>query len=212
MTISSGPVSDVAGNQNPGITTAATYDVDLSNPYNVSFVGGPAANSSHYFGSVPANLTCTADDDISGLDSCVVTGYSTAVGTHAMTATATDEAGRTATASRTYTVLAWTLNGFYSPVDMNEALNRVKAGSTVPLAKFRDLRPDRRSSRRPTRLPASRSVRCPAGPSIPRLLMTSKRTRPVRRSCATTAPAASSSRTGRFPRRQLRRQRDRATR
>ena len=54
-----------------------------------------------------------------------------------MTATATDNAGRTATATRSYTVLGWTLNGFYQPVDMSTettvVYNSVKNGSTVPL-------------------------------------------------------------------------------
>jgi hypothetical protein len=50
-----------------------------------------------------------------------------------MTATATDNAGRTATLTRSYTVLAWTLGGFFSPVDMNGVYNTVKGGSTVPL-------------------------------------------------------------------------------
>jgi hypothetical protein len=30
-------------------------------------------------------------------------------------------------------VLAWTLNGFYQPVDVGSVVNIVKAGSTVPL-------------------------------------------------------------------------------
>jgi hypothetical protein len=54
-----------------------------------------------------------------------------------MTATAKDNAGRTATAMRTYTVKAWTFKGFYQPVDMSTATttvwNTVKGGSTVPL-------------------------------------------------------------------------------
>jgi len=33
----------------------------------------------------------------------------------------------------TVTVLAWTLKGFYQPVDMNDVYNTVKNGSTVPL-------------------------------------------------------------------------------
>jgi hypothetical protein len=52
-----------------------------------------------------------------------------------MTATATDNADRTATATRTYTVAAASAKGFYSPIDMNNAVNTVKGGSTVP-AKF----------------------------------------------------------------------------
>ncbi len=129
--VNSGSVADAAGNSNAGIDSAA-FKIDLSNPTNIAFVGGPAADSSHYFGTVPAAPSCTAQDAVSGLKDCVVSGYSTAVGTHTLTATATDNAGRTATATRSYTVLAWTLNGFYQPVDMN-VVNTVKGGSTVPL-------------------------------------------------------------------------------
>ena len=50
-----------------------------------------------------------------------------------MTATADDVAGNETTATRSYTVLAWTLTGFYQPVDMNNVVNTVKGGSTVPL-------------------------------------------------------------------------------
>ncbi len=53
-----------------------------------------------------------------------------------MTATAFDVAGNSRSESRNYTVLAWTLTGFFQPVDMNGYLNTVKSGSTVPL-KFR---------------------------------------------------------------------------
>jgi hypothetical protein len=132
VTISSGSVSDNAGNSNHGIDSNE-FKIDLSNPTNVQFSGGPAAGSSPFFGSVPAAPTCTADDAVSGLKDCVVTGYSTEVGSHTMTATATDNAGRTATATRQYTVKAWTTQGFYQPVDMNGVYNTVKGGSTVPL-------------------------------------------------------------------------------
>jgi hypothetical protein len=133
LTVASGPVSDNAGNSAASVTSTATYNVDLSDPTNVAFQGGPAAGSSHDFGSVPAAPTCTADDAVSGLKSCVVTGYGTGVGSHTMTATATDKAGRTATATRTYTVAAATAKGFYQPVDMGNVTNTVKGGSTVPL-------------------------------------------------------------------------------
>ncbi len=129
--IASGAVSDAAGNSAASIDSAA-FKIDLSDPYNVAFVGGPAAGSSYVFGNVPAAPTCDADDAISGLANCIVTGHSSAVGSHTMTATATDNAGRTATATRQYTVLAWSISGFYRPVDM-EVLNSAKAGSTIPL-------------------------------------------------------------------------------
>jgi hypothetical protein len=100
----------------------------------VSLVGGPANDGSYYFGSVPAAPTCSASDALSGLDgSCSVSGYSGAVGSHTVTASATDKAGNFASASVTYTVLKWTLNGFYQPVDMGGIFNTVKGGSTVPL-------------------------------------------------------------------------------
>jgi hypothetical protein len=132
VTIPSGPVSDRAGNTNPGIDSAA-FAIDLSDPTGVAFSGGPADGGSYVFGSVPAAPTCSATDAISGLAGCAVTGYSTAVGSHTMTATATDHAGRTASIVRRYTVLAWTLRGFTAPVDMGGVWNSVKNGATVPL-------------------------------------------------------------------------------
>ncbi|WP_406104282.1 OmpL47-type beta-barrel domain-containing protein [Micromonospora globbae] len=86
-----------------------------------------------HFGSVPPTPTCTASDTTSGPAGCVVSGYRTTVGTHTVTATATDVAGNTATATQTYTVLPWTAKGFHQPVEMDGVRNQVRAGSTVPL-------------------------------------------------------------------------------
>jgi hypothetical protein len=106
---------------------------DATNP-NVSLNGGPADGQSYFFGDTPAAPTCDASDDLSGLDgACSVSGYSSAVGTHTVTATATDNAGNENTASSTYTVKPYTLNGFYQPIDMNDTVNTVKNGSTVPV-------------------------------------------------------------------------------
>jgi parallel beta-helix repeat protein len=100
----------------------------------VSLVGGPANGGSYYFGSVPAAPTCSALDALSGLDgSCTVSDYSALVGPQTVIATANDNAGNQNSASAAYTVLAWTLNGFYQPVDMGGVWNTVKNGSTVPL-------------------------------------------------------------------------------
>lgn len=63
-----------------------------------------------------------------------MTGYSAAVGTHALRAKATDVAGNTTSQERAYTVDPWTVNGFESPVDMNGVVNTVKGASTVPMA------------------------------------------------------------------------------
>jgi len=125
-----GDAADKAGNT--ASTTVNGINIDKTAP-TVALVGGPAAGSSHYFGSVPAAPTCTGSDALSGLASCIVTGYSTVVGSHTVTATATDKAGNTNTATASYTVKAWTFGGFYQPVDMGNVYNTVKAGSTVPL-------------------------------------------------------------------------------
>jgi hypothetical protein len=89
------------------------------------------------FGSVPSAPTCSANDS----SACAVSGYSNLVGSHTLTGTATDVAGNIGTAQLSYQVKAWTLNGFYQPVDMDvvtttgttTALNTVKNGSTVPM-------------------------------------------------------------------------------
>jgi hypothetical protein len=126
-----GTCADNAGN------TAAASDfgpikIDKSAPTNVAFVGGPDAGGSYDPDSVPDAPTCTANGDISGLASCLVTGYSANAGNHTMTATATDNATNVATANRSYSVLGWDLRGFYQPVDMT-ITNTAKAGQTVPL-------------------------------------------------------------------------------
>jgi hypothetical protein len=131
-----GNAVDNAGNSASASVTG--INIDKTAP-NVSLVGGPADGGSYVFGSVPAAPTCSASDALSGLDgTCNVSGYGTTVGTHTVTASATDKAGNTNTATASYTVLAWTLKGFYAPVDMldangNEIINTVKAGQTVPL-------------------------------------------------------------------------------
>jgi hypothetical protein len=128
----SGTCTDKAGNVS-ATATASGINIDKTAP-DVSLVGGPQEGQSYYFGSVPAAPTCSASDTLSGLDgSCTVSGYGTVVGTHTVTASASDLAGNSASATATYTVLAWTLNGFYAPVDMNGVWNTIKGGSTVPL-------------------------------------------------------------------------------
>lgn len=101
----------------------------------VSLVDGPADEATYYFGAVPDAPSCSATDGMSGISgNCSVSGYSSAVGGHTVTVSATDEAGNTASDSHAYTVLPWTMTGFYRPVDMSPSIvNTVKGGSTVPL-------------------------------------------------------------------------------
>jgi hypothetical protein len=134
VTVGSPAFTDWAGNTTAANNeTSAAYKIDLTDPYGITWSGGPAAGGTYYFGFVPSAPTCTASDALSGLASCVVSGWDDSVGGHTMTATATDNADRTATATRSYSVNAWTLHGFYQPVDMNGVWNTVKNGSTVPL-------------------------------------------------------------------------------
>ena len=54
-------------------------------------------------------------------------------GNHVIALQVTDEEGSSDTDTVTVVVLAWTIKGFYQPVDMNGVYNTVKGGSTVPL-------------------------------------------------------------------------------
>jgi hypothetical protein len=68
----------------------------------------------------PPRILGVDDETLAGLNLGVTTH--TAVGTYNDTSdTVTD------------IIAAWTLSGFYQPVDMNGVYNRVKGGSTVPL-------------------------------------------------------------------------------
>jgi len=117
-----------------GGTTSSSVTIkrDATDPavqWNADITDG----ASYQFGAVPPAPTCTALDVTSGPANCTVSGYATTVGIHTLSATATDNAGNVATESRTYTVGAFTLLGFYAPVDMGGVLNAIKGGSTVPL-------------------------------------------------------------------------------
>jgi hypothetical protein len=125
-----GTAVDEAGNS--ATDGVSDIDVDLTPP-TLSWSNGPQDGESYYFGFVPAAPTCTASDSLSGPDFCTVNGYGNTVGSHTMTATAYDVAGNSHEEERSYTVLAWTLYGFYRPVDMGGVVNVVKGGSTVPL-------------------------------------------------------------------------------
>ncbi|MBY5164014.1 PxKF domain-containing protein [Salsipaludibacter albus] len=121
--------------------TVDDIDIDLTAP-EVVLVGGPQDGATYFPHEVPAAPTCTASDALSGLDGpCTVDdGWSDQVGTHTIVATATDLAGNVGTATATYEVVGYTLEGFLRPVDP-DTLNTVKGGRTVPL-KFRVLAGD----------------------------------------------------------------------
>jgi len=122
--------TDASGNVG---STSFQVTVTDTTPPAITWVGGPEDGASYVFGSVPAAGTCTAYDLVEGSVPCAVTGYATTVGTHTLTATAEDSRHNKAEETRSYTVEAWTLHGFFKPVDMNGVWNSVKGGSTVPL-------------------------------------------------------------------------------
>ncbi|MDX6503869.1 MAG: large repetitive protein, partial [Gaiellaceae bacterium] len=78
--------------------------VDLSDPAAPTFVG--IAAKTYVVNDLPLQgaISCTSTDAISGLQSCVVSGYGNAPGSHTLTATATDNAGRTSTITLKYVV------------------------------------------------------------------------------------------------------------
>ena len=129
-----------------------------------TFTGG-LAGYFYAWGETPAAPTCTSSDATSGLASCVVNGDGASVGLHTYTATATDQAGNTSTATRRYVVAPWITKGFTSPIDMRKT-NTVKGGSTVP-AKF-EVFAGRKEITDPAKVTmSSRAVACSTGRPSP---------------------------------------------
>lgn len=123
--------SDAHKNQSSGDFSVTVKD---TTPPAVAFAGNIADKDSYYFGQVPAAPACSATDVVSGIVECKVSGYSTSVGMHTLTATAKDQAGNTGISTWTYTVQPWTLKGFYNPIVMtNNTLNTAKGGATIPM-------------------------------------------------------------------------------
>jgi len=89
-------------------TQSAAIKHDASPPSAPSFTG--IAAQSYTPATLPAvgAVGCAASDPTSGVASCTVAGYGAALGSHALTATATNGAGLTSTATLAYTVAAST--------------------------------------------------------------------------------------------------------
>jgi hypothetical protein len=119
-----------------GETTSDSFSVTVvdTTPPAVTLAGGPVNGGSYYFGTPLDAPSCTATDVVDGEVGCDLTGYSSMVGQHTVTGSATDRSGNTETAvGPAYSVLPWTLNGFFRPVDVSAGLAVAKGGSTVPL-------------------------------------------------------------------------------
>jgi hypothetical protein len=162
-----GTATDWAGNTATDVVTGISIDKTAPT---VGFSGGPG--SSYYFGDDPAAPTCVGSDALSGLASCAITGGGTSLGAHSYTATATDKAGNTATATLNYEVLKWSLSGFYSPVDMGGVWNTVKGGSTVPL-KFEAFAGSELTSTTAVKSFTQKQVTCLSGVAIDEVEITS---------------------------------------
>jgi hypothetical protein len=119
-----------------GETASDSFSVTVvdTTPPAVTLAGGPVNGGSYYFGTPLDAPSCTATDVVDGAVGCDLTGYSSMVGEHTVTGSATDRSGNTATEfGASYSVLPWTLNGFFRPVDISAGLTVAKSGSTVPL-------------------------------------------------------------------------------
>jgi len=154
-------VHDAAGHTSaPG---SVSVKKDATDP-TISWLTGPADGATYDFGDPIPAATCSATDATSGVTpaGCTVTGGGSTVGAHSLTAAAADNAGNTAGSQRSYTVNAWTLDGFYRPVDLGGVLNTVKAGSTVPL-KFNVLKGTTRLTADIGAVFSARKVSCESG-------------------------------------------------
>ncbi|HEU5215875.1 MAG TPA: hypothetical protein VFU30_10065 [Gaiellaceae bacterium] len=92
----------VQARDSDGDTATGAFLIDRVKPATPQFTG--IQGGTIPVNNLPSSVGCTSHDDLSGLQSCVVTGFSTAFGTHTLTATATDNAGNVQTASLTYIV------------------------------------------------------------------------------------------------------------
>lgn len=79
VTIFSGPVSDVAGNTNPGIDSQPVK-IDLTAPYDVTGAPNRAPDHNGWYNS-PVEIVFTGSDDVSGIDRCTTVPYSGPDGT-----------------------------------------------------------------------------------------------------------------------------------
>ncbi len=137
ITDTTGTVFNGSCTNNAGLptnATALTVKRDATKPA-VSLTGGPSDGGSYYFGSVPAAPTCDASDATSGSGSatCSVSGFSTAVESHTVTATAKDNAGNENSASASYDRPCLDARWVLPAGRHGRRVNTVKSGSTVPL-------------------------------------------------------------------------------
>jgi hypothetical protein len=121
---------DNAGNS--ATSTVSNINIDKTAP--VVIVTGVSNGATYTLGSVPA-AGCNTSDALSGVaTSATLSSSGGPVGSVTATCSgAVDKAGNTGgIASVTYTV-NYNFTGFFQPVDNQPTLNRVKAGSAIPV-------------------------------------------------------------------------------
>jgi hypothetical protein len=104
IALSSDGVHVVQARDSDGNTATGVYLIDTKRPATPTFTG--ISGQIYPVNNLPGSgaVGCASSDATSGLKSCVVTGFSAAVGAHTLTATATDNAGLTNTSQLSYTV------------------------------------------------------------------------------------------------------------
>jgi hypothetical protein len=117
----------------PGGTTTQSVTIkhDASPPSAPAFTG--IAAQSYTPAQLPpaAGVGCTSSDPTSGVTACAVGGHSAALGPHTLTATATNGAGLTSTATLVYTVVAPIVGS--STVDAISSLTAAKKATKVSI-------------------------------------------------------------------------------
>ncbi|NUR05959.1 MAG: hypothetical protein HOQ45_02985 [Nocardioidaceae bacterium] len=143
VTVSSGTVTDVAGNTADAIDSAP-FKIDLSDPQ-LHVSGAPSGSYDLCTAGLPTRPTFNPDDAISGLDGTendtwTTPSTATGVGAYTYAATATDNAGRTTTETRSFTsVYGAAYTGITQPINggatatLADDDSRFKLGSTVPV-------------------------------------------------------------------------------
>jgi hypothetical protein len=123
--------TDAAGNTGSNSFTVKVQDTTaptLTLPSNMTVSATSAAGA---VVSYSASATDIVDGSVA-VSCSPASGSTFAPGTTTINCSATDAAGNTATGSFTISV-TFRLSGFYQPVDMNNVVNTVRGGATVPL-------------------------------------------------------------------------------
>jgi len=138
VTIDSGPISDVAGNEAEGIEVGP-FQIDLTDPV-IDISDAPSEGASVDVCEGKPALSFTAQDALSGIATTNAPGVlakpntDTGVGAYSYEATATDKADNDSKITRTYKVAyGGAFGGVIQPINLGDQRSVFKLGSTVPV-------------------------------------------------------------------------------